>query len=85
MKVSYSKEVLRKTGQFENARTGMSVELTDEEVKDMGGFGAARDWARKHVNQAILDEIVGAEIGNSDRRRKATEERVAKQYGLDFD
>lgn len=77
--VSYRREILISTRQFENQR--FAVELSDT-LRD--GETHAQCWARLRDagNELLADEIMAMESGVRDAIRHRSRETVAKKYGL---
>ena len=78
MRVSYRKEVLVSTAQYENTRICVGLE------DDVRAADVKKTYARlrESVHDQLVEEIVDMKIGEQMARRSAVTEEVRKRYRL---
>lgn len=79
MKVSYRREVLISTRQFENTR--IAVELADESPT-IEGHASTFNRLRDAVNNILVEEIAALETGNRRLDEATRHDRIRQKYGL---
>ena len=83
MKVKYGKQIIVKTGQYENQRINLEVE--SDELKDGVTMQQAFDVLSKQVNTELARQVLqirGQDINKSRERSKAHAKAVLDGFGL---